>query len=79
MLEKGILFIMHKHYAVSKEPEKQTSTIDVSKVTVAPVLVLLRAGYIIGIFVLLNERCVHGNISKCRTHGSVRRWRQNGN
>jgi hypothetical protein len=70
---------MHKHYAFSKEPEEQTPTIDVSKMTVAPVLVLLAAGYIIGIFVLLNERCVHGNISKCRPRGSVRKWRQNGN
>jgi hypothetical protein len=61
---------------VSKKLEKQPSTIDVSMVTVAPILAVLAAGYIIGIFVLLIERCVHGNILKWWPRGSVRRWRQ---
>jgi len=45
--------------------------------TVAPILVVLATGYVIGIFVLLIERCVNGNTLKCWSRGSVRRWRQN--
>jgi hypothetical protein len=63
-------------YFVSKKPEEEPSTIDVSMVTVAPILAVLAAGYVIGIFVLLIERCVHGNILKWWPRGSVRRWRQ---
>jgi hypothetical protein len=33
-------------------------------VTVAPILVVLAAGYVTGIFLLLIERCVRGNILK---------------
>jgi len=44
---------------------------------VTPILVVLAAGYVFGIFVLLIERCAHGNILKCWPRGSVRRWRQN--
>jgi hypothetical protein len=31
-------------------------------VTVAPILVVLAAGYVTGIFLLLMEQCVHGNV-----------------
>ena len=75
--ERGIQDRILKHFTVSKEPEEQTSTIDVSMVTVTPILVVLAAGYVIGIFVLLIERCARGNILKCWPRGIVRRWRQN--
>jgi len=58
------------------EHKEQPSAIDVSMETVAPILVVLAAGYVIGIFVLVIERCVHGNMLKCWPRGSVRRWRQ---
>jgi hypothetical protein len=45
-------------------------------VTVAPILVVVVAGYLIGIFVLLIERCVHGIILKRWQRGSVPKWRQ---
>ena len=66
---------MSKQFAVLKENEKQPSIIDVSMVKVAPIMAVLAAGYIIGIFVLLIERCVHGNILKFWPRGSVRKWR----
>jgi hypothetical protein len=75
--ERGIQARILQRYIVSKEPEEQQSTIDVSMVTVAPMLVVLAAGYIIGIFVMLIERCAHGNILKCWRRGSVRILRQN--
>jgi hypothetical protein len=66
---------MSKQFAVLKEPEKEPSTIDVSMVTVALIMAVLAAGYILGIFVLLIERCVHGNILKFWPRRSERRWR----
>jgi len=74
--ERGIQDRILKQLTVSKEPEKQPSTIDVSMVTVKPIFVALAAGYVIGIFVLLIERCVHGNILKWGPRGILRRWRQ---
>jgi len=79
MRERGILYRIRKHHAVSKEPKEQPSTIYISIVTAAPNMSALAAGYIKRIFVLLIERCVHGNILKCWTRGSVRRWRKNEN
>ena len=75
--ERGIQDRIHQQVAVLKEPKEQPSNIDVSMVTVAPILVLLLAGYLIGIFVLLIERFVYGNLLKCWPRGSVRKWRQN--
>jgi len=46
----------------SQEPEEEPTIIDVSVVTVAPILVVLAGGYILGIFVLLIERSVLGKI-----------------
>jgi hypothetical protein len=46
-------------------------------VTVAPILVVLVGGYIIGIFVLLIERYAYGNKLKYRPSGIVRRPWQN--
>jgi len=74
--DKGIQDRILKPLLASKNPDKQPSVIDVSMVTVAPVLVVLAAGYVIGIFVLLIERCFHGNILKCWPRGNVRRWQQ---
>jgi len=74
--ERGLQDRILKLFAVLKEP-KQPSTKDVSMVTVAPIFVVLAAGYVIGIFVLLIERCVHGNLLKCWPRGTVRRWRHN--
>ena len=74
--ETGIRARLRQQNVPSIEPEEQPSIIDVSMVTVAPILVVLAAGYVIGIFVLVIERCVHGNILKYWPRGSVRRWRQ---
>jgi len=67
---------MYQGYVTLQEPEEQPSTIDVSVVRVAPILAVLAAGYTLGIFVLLIERCAHRNILKCCPRGSVRRWQE---
>ena len=69
--ERGIQARISQQNVPSKESEKQPSTIDVSLLTVAPILVVLAAGCVIGIFVLLIERCAHGNILKKWPRGSV--------
>ena len=71
--ERGVQDRIFQQYVISKEPTEQQPTIDVSMVTVAPILVVLAAGYVIGIFVLVIERCVHGNILKYWQSGTVRR------
>jgi hypothetical protein len=76
ILERGIQAKLRHEYLPLKEPNEQPSIIDVSMVTVAPILVVLTAGYVTAVFVLLIERCVHGNILKCWPRGIVRRWRQ---
>jgi len=75
--ERGIPDRIRQQHIYLREPKEQPSTIDVSMVTVAPIMAVLAAGYVIGIFVLLIEECVHGNILKCWPRGSVRRWQQN--
>jgi hypothetical protein len=75
--ERGIQARQYQQYLLSKEPKKQPSTIDVSLATVAPIMAVLAAGYVTGIFVLLIEQCAHGNILQCWTSGSVRRRQQN--
>jgi hypothetical protein len=74
--ERGIQARIRQQYVFSKEHEEQPSATEVSMLTVAPILVVLAAGYVIGIFILLIERCVHGNILKCWPCGSVPRWEQ---
>jgi hypothetical protein len=74
--ERGIQDKLQQESAPLKQPNEEPSIIDVNLVTVAPVLVVLAAGYVTGIFVLLIERCVHGNILKCWPRGIIRRWRQ---
>ena len=71
--ERGIQGRILQQHVISKEPTKQQSTIDVSMVTVAPILDVLAVGYLIGIFVLLIELCAHGNILKYWPRGTVRK------
>ena len=75
--ERGFWARVFQTHMTSQEQEEEPSIIDVSAVTVAPILIVLLAGYVLGIFVLVIERCVHGNILKCWPRGSVRRWRHN--
>ena len=77
MRESGSLDRIFQQYAVSKDPDNEPSTIDVSMVTVAPILVILAAGYVIGNLVLFIERFAHGITFKCLPRGRVRRRRQN--
>jgi hypothetical protein len=58
------------------EPDEQRNILNVSKVTVAPNLVVLAAGNVTGIFIVFIERCVHGIILKHWSRGRVRKWRQ---
>jgi hypothetical protein len=71
--ERGIQSKLYQELLSPYEPEEDTSAIDVSLVTVAPILVVLAAGYVTGIFVLLIERCVHGNVLNHRSRVRVRR------
>jgi hypothetical protein len=64
---------MYQLYFPSFVQNEQQSTIDVSMVTVAPIMVVLAAGYIIGIFLLVIERFAHGNNLKYWPRGRV--WR----
>ena len=77
MRESGTLDKILQDFAVSREPKNQPSTIDVSMVTVAPILVVLAAGYVIGIFVWFIEGCAHGIKLKYWRRGRVRRRREN--
>jgi len=61
----------------SQEPQEEPSIIDVTTVTVAPILVVLVAGYVIGILVLVIERYVQRDTLNNWARQSVRRWQQN--
>ena len=54
-MERGIQERIFTQFAVLKENEKQPSIIDVSMVKVAPIMAVLAAGYIIGIFVFCSS------------------------
>ena len=71
--ERGILDRINQQYVISKGQTEQPSIIDVSTVTVAPIFVVLAAGYVIGILVLMIECCAHGNILKHWPSGTIRR------
>jgi hypothetical protein len=58
------------------EPNEQPSTVDVSMVTVAPILVVLAAGYVTGVLYYWSSD-VSMETVKCWSRGSVRKWRQN--
>jgi signal transduction histidine kinase len=74
--ERGIQSKLYQELLSPYDTKEETSTIDVSLETVAPILVVLAVGYVTGIFVLLIERCVHGNTVKHRPRVCVRRWRE---
>jgi hypothetical protein len=57
----------------SQENNAKPSTVDVSMMKVAPILAVLAAGYVIGVFILLIERCVHDDVFKYWPRESVRR------
>jgi len=44
---------------ISQQPDTEPSSVSVSLVTVAPILVLLAAGNLIGLLVLVIEKFVH--------------------
>lgn len=62
--ETGIQARIRQQYITSTQQDTQPSSIVVSLVTIAPILVLLAAGNIIGIVILMIERCVHADIFK---------------
>jgi hypothetical protein len=62
--ESGVQFRIRQHYLPSTQPDTQPSSIDVSLVTVAPILVLLAAGNIIGVLLLVIEKIFLGNMFK---------------
>jgi len=55
----------------SHEQEEAPPNIAVTIVTVAPVLVVLAGGYVMGILILVIERYVRGNVLKQWPRGSV--------
>jgi hypothetical protein len=57
--ESGIQFRIRQNYLPSTQPDTQPSSINVSLVTVAPILVLLMTGNIIGLLILMIEQFVH--------------------
>jgi hypothetical protein len=75
--ESGILDRILKQFDISNELTEQPFIIDVSLVTVAPILVVLAAGYIIGNILLLIKRCAYGNILKYWPGGTVRKPMRN--
>jgi hypothetical protein len=70
--ESGVKFRIRQHYLQSKEPNLQSDYIEVSLSTVAPVLVLLAAGNVIGLFILVIERCFHREKFKTRSPTNIR-------
>jgi hypothetical protein len=70
--ESGIQLKIHKPYLPSKQPETEQSSIDVSLVIVAPILVLLAAGNVFGLTLLMIEKFVHVFIFKTWPHKNIR-------
>jgi hypothetical protein len=60
-----------KLFHPSNEQNDQPSIIDVSLVTVAPILFVLAGGYVIGTFVLVIEQCANGKFMKYWSRGRV--------
>jgi hypothetical protein len=57
--ESGVQFRIRQQYMTSTQPDPQPSVISVSLLTVAPILVLLVAGNIIGFLILVIEQFAH--------------------
>ena len=74
--DSGVQFRIRQHYLPSTQPDTEPSSIVVSLVTVAPILVLLAAGNVIGLIFLMMEKFVHAYILRT---WSVRiiRWSHN--
>ena len=64
LCESGVQFRIHQHFLSSKQSHTETSSIGVSLVTVAPILVLLVAGNVVRLFLLMMEQFVHGDLFK---------------
>jgi hypothetical protein len=62
--ESGILTRLHQHFLPSKQPDTQPSSIVVSLDKVAPLLVLLAAGYVIGVLIIVIEHISMETCSK---------------
>ena len=62
--ESGVRYRIRQHHLLSKQPDTQPSSIVVSLVTVAPILMLLVAGNVIGLLILVIEQFVHGDLFK---------------
>ena len=75
--EMGVQFRIRQQYITSTQSDTEPSSIDVSSVTVAPILVLLAAGNVIGLLVLLIEQCLHGDF-RTRRPGNFRRPQNKG-
>jgi len=57
--EGGAQFRIRQQFLPSTQPDKEPSSIDVTLLTVAPILVLLAAGITIGILTLMIEQFIH--------------------
>jgi hypothetical protein len=60
--ESGVQFRLRQIYLPSVEPDIEPDSIDVSLVTIAPILVVLVAGNVIGTLILVIERSVYADI-----------------
>jgi hypothetical protein len=57
--DTGIKFRIRQQFLHSTQPYGEQSSIDVSLVTVAPILLLLAAGNVLGLLILMIEKFVH--------------------
>ena len=60
--ESGVKARIRQQYINSPQPDPHPSSVVVSLVTVAPILVLLTAGNLIGLLILVIEKCVRTDI-----------------
>ena len=70
--ESGVKFRIRYHFIPSTQPDTQPSSVDVSLVTVAPILVLLAAGNILGLLILMIEQFFHVCIFRNWSAGIIR-------
>jgi len=59
--ESGVQFRIRQQSAISPQPDIQPSSIVVRVETIAPILVLLAAGNVIGLIILMTEQFVHAH------------------
>jgi hypothetical protein len=75
--ESGVQFRIRQNFLPSKKPDTETTTIVVSLLTVAPNLVLLVTGNVIGLLILVIERIVYGDVFNIWPLRNIRRKRNN--